>query len=323
MLRFIVFLLFCSQAINAQNYVDIVESVMPSVVNISGIGEKIITKNKKTKKQKINNIGAGFIVTTDGYCVTNYHILENIKDVTVETFDHKIYNAKIIGHDPKLDITVLKIESNEVFKPVVIGSSKDVKVGENVIAIGNPFGFGHSVSAGIISGKSRYIKNLGEYFLQTDAAINNGNSGGPLFNDRGEVIGVNNLMLNKDSNVGNIGLSFAIPIDLAMIIVEKIKNNVKILRPSIGVFYNSVTDEIALSTKLNKKTGVFVYGVEKKSAAEKAGIKTGDIILSINNEVINLDNSLPSVLLKMQIGQKMTFKIWRFEKQIKIDVVAQ
>jgi serine protease Do len=329
---FILFYIFYSA--NATNYADIVEQIMPTVVSISSSGQKEIINvnndklfifgNKNTiNQQKINNIGSGFIISSDGYIVTNYHIIEDTQNCIITLFNKKEYKAKIIGFDKKTDLALLKIDSKDDFVFAEISQIDDYRVGDEVLAIGNPFGFGHTVTAGIISAKSRNINNNENDFIQTDASINQGNSGGPLFNIKGKVIGINNMIISQNDNSGNVGIGFAIPGHSAVKIIEKIKNNIKIIRPWIGISYYAVNEEIADAVQLKDITGVFVHNTEFQSPASKAGIKKGDVILTINNIIITKHSSISQIIYDIKIGTAIEVELWRFGKKIKTKIILE
>lgn len=330
-----ILILFCIfYSSNATNYSDIVEKIMPTVVSISSSGQKEIINvnndklfifgNKNTvNQQKINNIGSGFIISKDGYIITNYHIIEDTNNCIVTLFNKKEYKAKIIGFDKKTDLALLKIDSKDDFLFAEISQIDDYRVGDEVLAIGNPFGFGHTVTAGIISAKSRSISNNENDFIQTDASINQGNSGGPLFNIKGKVIGINNMIISQNDNVGNIGIGFAIPSYSAIKIIEKIKNNIKIIRPWIGISYYAINEELAEAVQLKEITGVFVHDVVLQSPANKADIKKGDVILTINNTIITKDSSIPQIIYDINIGTAIEVELWRFGKKIKTKIILE
>lgn len=255
------------------------------------------------------SLGSGFIISADGYVLTNHHVVKNADEIIVKLNDRRELEAKLIGSDESTDVALLKVEANNL--PVVeIGSSKKLKVGEWVLAIGSPFGFEQSVTAGIVSAKGRSLPG-GNYvpFIQTDVAINPGNSGGPLFNMDGEVIGMNSQIYSRSG--GYMGLSFAIPMDVAMNVVEQIKTNGKVARGWLGVQIQDVTRELAESFGMRKPHGALVAKVIEDSPAEKAGLQIGDIIIEFNGHEIDTSGELPPIVGMTPIDQVAKVKVIR------------
>jgi len=259
--------------------------------------------------QPVRGQGSGFIVRADGIIVTNAHVVRDAKDVTVKLTDRREFQAKVLGSDPKTDVAVLKIDAKDL--PVVpLGSSRDLRVGEWVLAIGSPFGFENSVTAGVVSAKGRSLPDDSFVpFIQTDVAVNPGNSGGPLFNTRGEVVGINSQIYSRTG--GYQGLSFAIPIDLAMKIEGQIVATGKASHARLGVAVQDVSQALADSFKLDKPEGALVSNVEKGGPAEKAGMRVGDVIRKIDGEAIVGVSDLPAIVSQSLPGQKVTIQIWR------------
>jgi serine protease Do len=259
--------------------------------------------------------GSGFIVSSDGYILTNAHVVENASKVTVKLTDRREFNAKVIGADPGSDVAVIKIEGKEL--PVVrLGDASKVRAGEWVVAIGSPFGFENSVTAGIVSATSRAMgsANAGgntNYvnFIQTDVAVNPGNSGGPLFNISGEVIGINSQIYSGTGSYA--GLSFAIPINLANNVREQLVAHGVVTRGRIGVAIQPVNSDLAESYGLNRPRGAAVSSVVKDGPADKAGIKPEDVILAVNGRAIESSNELPEVIAAVHPGSKVDLEIWR------------
>jgi len=252
--------------------------------------------------------GSGFIVSADGLILTNAHVVKDAAEVTVKLTDKREYKAKVVGTDPQTDIAVLKIEAQDL--PVVrLGRSEDVRVGEWVVAIGSPFGFENSVSAGIVSAKGRALPD-GTYvpFIQTDVAVNPGNSGGPLFNLKGEVIGINSQIYSRTG--GYQGLSFAIPSDLVARVQTQIVQNGKVTRGRIGVAIQDVNQSLAESFGLKKAAGALVSSVEKGSPAEKAGLEPGDVILKVNGREIAGSIDLSGAIADLA-GKTAKLEVWR------------
>lgn len=257
---------------------------------------------------KRQSLGSGFIISEDGYIVTNNHVVENASDVKVILADKSEYHAEIIGRDPKTDIALIKIKPEKNLVAVDLGDSDNLKVGEWVVAIGNPFGLGHTVTAGIVSAKGRII-GAGPYddFIQTDASINPGNSGGPLFDINGTVIGINTAIIS-----GGQGIGFAIPINIAKdFIIPQLREKGGVVRGWLGVYIQPVTDELAATFGLDRTIGALVGEVIKGSPAEKAGLKRGDIILEFEGEEVSAVTDLPRMVAATPVGNKAKMKIFR------------
>ena len=317
-----------------ESFADLAEKLMPSVVNISTtqtvrtttnqfpfqfppgspFGEMFKDFERPTERQA-SSLGSGFIINENGTVVTNNHVISGADDILVKVGD-KEYKAKVLGADPYMDIAVLKMETKDKFKTVKFGDSDTARVGDWAVAIGNPFGLGGTVTAGIISARNRDI-NLTRYddFIQTDASINQGNSGGPLFNLKGEVIGINTAIIAPGQS-GSIGIGFAIPANAASTVIEQLIKFGETKRGWLGVRIQDVTKEIAEVEKLKKPKGALVASVGKNSPAEKAGIKAGDIILEFDGKKINTMRNLPKVVASTEVGKSVELKIWRNKKLI-------
>jgi len=254
-------------------------------------------------------VGSGFIVSADGYILTNAHVVDDASEVTVKLTDRREFRAKVIGVDRRTDVALVKIDAKNL-PTVRIGDSTRVKVGEWVAAIGSPFGLENTVTAGIVSAKSRSLPDENYVpFIQTDVAINPGNSGGPLFNMAGEVIGINSQIYSRTG--GYMGLSFAIPIDVAMKVKGDLQKYGKVSRGRLGVTIQTVTQDLAESFGLKKAQGALVSAVEAGSPAEKAGIKSGDIILTVDDRAVEESTDLPRIIGETRPGTQVTLKIWR------------
>jgi len=254
-------------------------------------------------------VGSGFIVSADGYILTNAHVVDDASEVTVKLTDNREFNAKVIGADKRTDVALVKIDAKNL-PAVRIGEAAKSKVGEWVAAIGSPFGLENTVTAGIISAKSRSLPDENYVpFIQTDVAINPGNSGGPLFNMAGEVIGINSQIYSRTG--GYMGLSFAVPIEVAMKVKTDLQKYGKVTRGRLGVTIQSMTQELADSFGLKKPQGALVAAVEPKSPADKAGVKTGDIILGVDGRDIESSIELPRVIGESRPGTQVKLKIWR------------
>ena len=266
------------------------------------------------QERQSSALGSGFIIDEKGILVTNNHVIEGAEDIVVQVNGEKKFKAKVIGADPLSDIAVLKIESKEKFLPVRFGDSDKARIGDWVIAIGNPFGLGGTVTSGIISARNRSI-GLSRYedYIQTDASINSGNSGGPLFDMNGDVIGINTAILGRS---GNVGIGFSIPSNSAKIVIDQLIEFGETKRGWLGVRIQDVTKEIAEVEKLDEPRGALVASVAPNSPSEKAGVKSGDIILEFNGEKINQMKELPIIVARTEVGKKVKVKIWRNKKEI-------
>jgi serine protease Do len=256
-----------------------------------------------------NSLGSGFVVSADGYILTNAHVVEQADEITVKFNDKREFKAKVIGSDRRTDVALIKIDASGL-QAVKFGDPNRLKVGEWVVAIGSPFGFENSVTAGIISAKGRSLPQENFVpFIQTDVAINPGNSGGPLFNLNGEVIGINSQIYSRTG--GFMGLSFAIPIDVAMDISGQLRSAGRVSRGRIGVVIQEVSKELAESFGLGKPAGALVNGVEKGGPAERAGVETGDIILKFDGKAVNSSGDLPRIVGATRPGSKASVQVWR------------
>jgi len=306
---------------------------MPSVVNIASTQTVKTTSNpfpfefppgspfedmfkefSKPKERKATALGSGFIIDKKGIVVTNNHVVQGAEDIIVYINSSEEYKAKIIGTDPYMDLAVLQIESDEKFIPVSFGDSDNARVGDWVIAIGNPFGFGGTVTSGIISSRNRDI-GLTRYddFIQTDASINQGNSGGPLFDLNGKVIGINTAIIGQ---TGSIGIGFAIPANPASKVINQLIKFGETKRGWLGVRIQEVTKEIAEVEKLEKPKGALVASVSENSPADNAGVKAGDIILEFDGKEVDTMRRLPKLVAQTEVGKKVVIKIWRNQKLI-------
>lgn len=252
-------------------------------------------------------VGSGFIISADGYIMTNAHVVDGADEVYVTLTDKREFKAKIIGVDKRTDVALVKIEGNNL-PSLTIGDSDKIRVGEWVIAIGSPFGLDNTVTAGIVSAKAR---DTGEYLplVQTDVAVNPGNSGGPLINMRGEVIGINSQIYSRSG--GYMGISFAVPIDEAMRVTEQLKSSGKVTRGRIGVQIGEVTKDVADSLGLTRAQGALVQRVEADGPAKKGGVEAGDVILKFNGAAIEHASDLPRMVGATKPGTKSTLTVWR------------
>lgn len=255
------------------------------------------------------SLGSGFIISQDGYVLTNSHVVANADEVIVKLTDKREFKAKLVGADKRTDIALLKIDAKDL-PHVQLANTADLKVGEWVIAIGSPFGFENSVTAGIVSAKGRSLPDETYVpFIQTDVAVNPGNSGGPLFNMRGEVVGVNSQIYSRTG--GYMGLSFAVPIDVAMNVSQQLRSQGVVRRGKLGVQIQELTADLATSFGLKDAKGVLVSGVEAGGPASKAGIEAGDVILKFDNKTVNSANELPLLVAGSKPGARLEVELWR------------
>ena len=263
--------------------------------------------------------GSGFVISPDGYILTNAHVVDDANEVTVRMTDRREYRAKVVGMDRRTDVAVLKIDAKSL--PVVqVGDPRGLKAGEWVIAIGSPFGFENSVTAGIVSATARSLSDAYTPFIQTDVAVNPGNSGGPLFDLKGEVVGINSQIYSRTG--GYQGVSFAIPIDVAMDVKNQLVTTGHVQRGRIGVTIQEVNQPLADSFRLSRPRGALVSQVESGGPAEDAGLKPGDVILAVNGHDIERSSELPPLVAAIKPGQQATLTIWRdkSEKTVRIKI---
>ncbi|HVN84277.1 MAG TPA: DegQ family serine endoprotease [Candidatus Binatia bacterium] len=267
------------------------------------------------------SLGSGFIISPDGYIVTNDHVVRDATRIRVRLADKTEYDAKLIGSDAKTDVALIKIEPNEKLPVVRLGSSAALEVGDWVVAIGNPFGLAQTVTAGIVSAKGRVI-GAGPYddFIQTDASINPGNSGGPLLNLDGEVIGINSAIFSRSG--GSVGIGFAIPIDLARRIVDQLRERGKVVRGWLGVSVQDVTPDLAKSFGLDRPHGVIVADVTHGGPAERAGLRVGDVIVEYQGQALAETHHLPALVADTPVGSRAELKIVRGGKEETVEVTV-
>jgi serine protease Do len=341
------------------SFADLAERLLPGVVNISssqtvtasnsdkpGVGPEIpmfppgspfeqffkdfMERNRRhpdsgngdsqqEPPRRMQSLGSGFIVDPSGIVVTNNHVIDGADEITVTLQDNTVLKAKLIGRDQRTDIAVLKVTPDKPLPAVAFGDSDASRVGDWVLAIGNPFGLGGTVTAGIVSARGRDI-NQGPYdnFIQTDAAINRGNSGGPLFNMEGQVIGINTAIYSPSG--GSIGIGFSIPSNLAKTVVEQLRDFGHARRGWLGVKIQQVTPDIAESLGLKEANGALVAGVESNGPAEKAQIHNGDVILKFNNQEVKEMRNLPRIVAETNISQDVPVTLWRDGKEVSLNV---
>nr|WP_301287253.1 Do family serine endopeptidase [Sphingobium sp. OAS761] len=306
---------------------DMVEKLQPAVVNIS-TKQRVQVQNPfagtpfgelfgqgQPQTRQAQSLGSGFIISADGYIVTNNHVVSagaegaSVDSITVTLTNREEYTAKLVGRDPATDIAVLKIEAKKPLPFVKFGDSNKARVGDWVVAIGNPFALSGTVTAGIISALHRGTGGTYDKFIQTDASINQGNSGGPMFDMRGNVIGINSQILSPSG--GNVGIGFAIPSEQAAPIVTTLMKGQTVKRGYLGVQISPLGDDLADSLGLPKNSGEFIQGVEPGKGADKAGIKAGDVIVSVNGQEVNPDQNLSSIVASQPIGSKVPIVLIR------------
>lgn len=326
-------------------FVDIVKNVRPSIVSI------YTTKNVKvpnhpfyrffkewegmpsdegdSQSEMQNGLGSGVIISKDGYILTNFHVVNDVDELNVKLVDNSEYEAKIVGSDPLTEIALIKIEAEDL-PAAVLGNSDAVQIGEWVMAIGSPLDLTSTVTAGIVSALSRNINIIRdnrnsprsiENFIQTDAAINPGNSGGALINSKGEVIGVNTAIATRTNYY--MGYGFAVPINIAKSVVDDIIEFGEVRRGYLGVYIDRMSPTIAKGVKLDKPRGVFISNVMAGSAAEKAGIEEGDVILSVNGKEVNQPNELQAKIAIYNPGKEVELVVWRYGKQFTVKAVLK
>ena len=271
--------------------------------------------------QRQTGLGSGFIIDSNGTILTNYHVVDGAQKIAVTLSDGKNYDAKVVGKDQKTDIAVIKIDAGQDLPVVTLGDSDRLEVGEWVMAIGNPFGLDHTVTSGIVSAKGRQI-GAGPYdnFIQTDASINPGNSGGPLINIRGEVVGITTAIFSQSG--GNIGIGFAIPTNSIKELLPQLKDKGKVVRGYLGTTVQKITPEIADSLGLKQQRGALVADVMKGSPAERAGIKTGDVIVEFNSKEIKDSGDLPALVARIAPGTSVSLKVVRDGKEVSLPIAV-
>lgn len=320
------------QASTPVDFSNLVEQVSPAVVSVNVVkklsqeellqqqvpeilkrffGNQIIIPQQRTPQEK-TAYGSAFFISKDGYLLTNHHVVEDASKVTIMLNDRREIDAKVVGSDERTDVALLKVEGNN-FPSLSVGNVDQLKVGQPVLAIGSPFGFDYSASAGIVSAKSRNM--MGETsvpFIQTDVALNPGNSGGPLFNQQGQVVGVNSRIFSGTG--GYMGLSFSIPIDVAMDVADQLKKNGKVTRSYLGVMLQDIDRNLAEAYKLDKPEGSLITQVAPNSPAEKAGFRSGDVILKYNGSPISRTSELLNYLNRTQPNQSVKLEVLRDDK---------
>ncbi len=321
------------------SFADLAEKLSPSVVNISTTTvieqrtrempsfppgspfEDFFKQFEKPngKKRKAQSLGSGFIIDDTGYVITNNHVIDNAEKIMVILYDDTSFEAKVVGKDPKTDVALLKIEPKDTkLKAVKFGNSNDLRVGDWVMAIGNPFGFGGTVTAGIVSARGRNLSGSYDDYIQTDASINRGNSGGPLFDMNGKVVGINTAIFSQSG--GSVGIGFAVSSNLAKQVTDQLKEFGRTKRGWLGVLIQEISQEIADSLGMQSAQGALVSSATEGGPAEKAGVKTGDVILKFNNIEIKSMRELPKVVAGTPVGKSVPLVILRNGKEITLNV---
>ena len=323
-----------------ESFADLAEKLSPSVVNISTTTiieqrsrdmpsfppgspfEDFFKQFEKPggKKRKAQSLGSGFIIDKSGFIITNNHVIDNAEKIMVILYDDTSFEATVVGKDPKTDVALLKINpKNKKLKAVKFGNSNNLRVGDWVMAIGNPFGFGGTVTAGIVSARGRNLSGSYDDYIQTDASINRGNSGGPLFDMKGNVVGINTAIFSQSG--GSVGIGFAVSSNLAKQVTDQLKEYGRTKRGWLGVLIQEVSKEIADSLEMDTAKGALVSSATEGGPAQKAGVKTGDVILKFNNiEIINM-KELPKVVAGTPVGKSVPLVILRNGKKITLNVV--
>ena len=317
------------------SFADLVETLLPSVVNISTsqmvestegseefeefFREFFERRGERPQRRRQNSLGSGFIIDAGGYIVTNHHVIAEADEISVRLRDGTTLDAEVVGSDEKTDLALLKVENDEQLPAAAWGDSDKTRIGDWVIAIGNPFGLGGSVTAGIVSARERDIQ-AGPYddFIQTDAAINRGNSGGPMFNLDGEVIGINSAIISPYG--GSAGVGFAIASNLARNVIEQLREFGRVKRGWLGVRIQTVTDELAEGLRLDKARGALVASVTEDGPAEAAGIQQGDVILEFDGREVAEMRKLPRMVAETRIGKGVKVVVWRKGKEENLTV---
>lgn len=335
------FLLPLMAAAQLPDFTDLVDKHGPAVVNVSttqtskGVPgmpnipeddpmyeffKRFMPPNMPPREQQTRSQGSGFFISNDGYILTNAHVVDGAEEITVKLNDKRELKAKVIGFDKRTDVALIKVDAQNLPR-VHMGDPNKLRVGEWVVAIGSPFGFENSVTAGIVSAKGRSLPQENFVpFIQTDVAINPGNSGGPLFNLRGEVVGINSQIYSRTG--GYMGVAFAIPIDVAMDIANQLKTSGKVTRGRIGVVIQEVTKELAESFGMEKPQGALVNSVEKGGPADKGGIEASDVIMKFDGKPVNSSGDLPRLVGATRPGTKATVQVWRKGQSKDLHVVV-
>ncbi|MFD2261491.1 DegQ family serine endoprotease [Lacibacterium aquatile] len=277
-------------------------------------------RNPNAPPRRQTSLGSGFIIDESGFIVTNNHVIDGADEISVRLHDETELKATLVGKDPRTDLALLKVETSRKLPAVPWGNSGDIRIGDWVLAIGNPFGLGGTVTAGILSARNRSMGGAYDDFLQTDASINRGNSGGPMFNMKGEVIGINSAILSP--NGGSVGIGFAIASNLAKPVIEQIRNGGQVKRGWLGVRIQKLDEDVATGFGLDKARGALVSSVQENSPAAKAQIKQGDVILKFDGRDVPESDRLPRIVADTPIGKAVDATVWRNRKEITVKVTV-
>jgi serine protease Do len=324
------------------SFADLVEKAGPGVVNIMSV--KVVTSSPRKqmpygssdpfkdfleqllgdrvpREYRQGAIGSGFIIDKDGFILTNNHVVDGAIELKVKLADNKEYKAVIVGQDVKTDLALIRIEPEQTFAELSLGDSEGLRVGDSVLAIGNPFGLGNTVTSGIVSAKYRQI-GQGTYdnFIQTDASINPGNSGGPLIDMNGQVVGINSIIFSQSG--GSVGIGFAIPINLVKDILPQLRQG-KVMRSYLGVMAQDITPELGKKLSLGTPTGALISSIVANSPADKAGLQRGDVIVAFNGKAVLYSNDLPKLVAVVPIGNKVTLDVMRKGKKIQLEATTE
>ena len=325
-------------AVRANSYADAASGAMPAVVNV--FSSKEVKADPRTHpflddpvfrrffgdmfdkddSQRASSLGSGVIVSPAGFILTNNHVIDSADSVQVALSDGRTLDAKVIGTDPETDLAVVKVETREPLPAITLGSDEGLRVGDVVLAIGNPFGVGQTVTMGIVSavGRTGLGINTFENFIQTDAAINQGNSGGALVDTAGNLVGVNSAILSRTG--GSIGIGFAIPVSTARQVLEQIIASGSVTRGFIGVEAQEITPELVESFKLPASNGALIAGVQKGGPAERAGVKPGDVLLAVNGKAVSDPQGMLNVVAALQPGMKVPLRLRREARDVEVEV---
>jgi Do/DeqQ family serine protease len=324
--------------VRPSSYADAANGAMPAVVNVFSSKEVKVDPRThpflddpvfrrffgdmfdKDDNQRASSLGSGVIVSPAGFILTNNHVIESADSVQVALSDGRTLDAKVIGTDPETDLAVVKVETREPLRAITLGSDEGLRVGDVVLAIGNPFGVGQTVTMGIVSavGRTGLGINTFENFIQTDAAINQGNSGGALVDTAGNLVGVNSAILSRTG--GSIGIGFAIPVSTARQVLEQIIASGSVTRGFIGVEAQEITPELVESFKLPASNGALIAGVQKGGPAERAGVKPGDVLLAVNGKAVSDPQGMLNVVAALQPGMKVPLKLRREARDVEVEV---
>ncbi len=321
---------------NLPDFVDVAARLSPAVVNISteqrgqphrfeseppeGAPGPSTQPFEDYGGENSRNLGSGFVINRSGYILTNDHVIEDARQIMVSLKDGHQYPAKVVGRDPKTDVALIKIDAPYPLPVAPLGDSDELRVGEWVMAIGNPFGFDHTVTAGIISAKGRFIPGNYDEFIQTDASINPGNSGGPLIDLHGAVVGVNSAIYTRTGS--NMGIGFAIPVNIVKSELPQLRDGSRVMRGWIGISIQDVPPEIALKDGLDENQGAFIAGVLDNSPAKAAGLKDGDIVVEFDHHQIGESQQLPLLVGDTRVGRTVTIKVIRDRQAREIPITV-